>query len=103
MVGPCKWVNTRTDLDNIKADFGEDVYKQEIQKLYDARMIWETTSTLSENDVGVTDDTHRVIESVDMETQAVTRSQQELVVDTNAYIFTRLGYTDGECRAILEI
>ena len=66
-------------------------------------MIWETTSTLSENDVGVTDDTHRVIESVDMETQAVTRSQQELVVDTNAYIFTRLGYTDGECRAILEI
>ena len=103
MVGPCKWVNTRTDLDNIKADLGEDVYKQEIQKLYDARMIWETTSTLSENDVGVTDDTHRVIESVDMETQAVTRSQQELVVDTNAYIFTRLGYTDGECRAILEI
>ena len=103
MVGPCKWVNTKQDLLNILNDFGEAVYKQEIQKLYDARMIWETTSTLAENELGVTDDTHRVIESVDMETQTPVRHQQELVVDTNAYIFTRLGYTDGECRAILEI
>lgn len=98
-----KWFNTRADCENWRDMAGDEAYKATIQRLYDARMIWETTSTLAENEAGVTDDTHRVIESVDMETQTLVRHQQELVVDTNAYIFTRLGYTDGECIAILEI
>jgi hypothetical protein len=31
----------------------------------------------------------------------VSHIQQELIVDPNAYIFARLGFTDGEVRAML--
>jgi hypothetical protein len=101
MRGAPKWFNTRTDVENWRAMAGDDAYKATIQRFYDARMIWVTTGELTEGQAGVEDATHRVITNMDMETQAITLSQQELQVDTNAYLFTRLGYTDGEILAIL--
>lgn len=101
MRGEPKWFNTRQDVENWRDIGGEEAYKATIQRLYDARMMWVTTATLEEGQTGVTDDTHRVIESADMETQELIRYQQELQADPNAYIFSRLNYTDEEILAIL--
>lgn len=103
MKGEPKWFNTRQDVENWRTLAGEDAYKATIQRFYDARLTWETTSTLTEGQSGITDDTHRVLENVDMETQELVRYQQELQANPDAYIFTRLGYTDSECRTILEL
>jgi hypothetical protein len=102
MQGEPEWFNTKTDLENWRTIGGEEAYKASIQKLYDARMIWVSTAENIEGD-GVTDATHQVIENRNMETNETVRHQQELQADPNAYIFTRLGFTDGECRAILEV
>lgn len=97
-----KWFNTRQDVENWRTIGGEEAYKATIQKLYDARLIWVTTAENIEGE-GVTDATHRVIENRNMETEAIERHQQVLQADPKAYIFARLGLTDGECRAILEV
>lgn len=101
MIGDPKWFNTRTDVENWRNMAGEEAYKATIQRFYNARMEWETTSILEDGATGVIDDTHRIIENVDMETQELIRYQQELQVNPDAYIFTRLKYTDSECRNIL--
>lgn len=103
MKGEPKWFNTRQDTENWRTVGGEEAYKATIRRFYDARMIWVTIGELAESETGIEDDTHRILTNVDMETQAVVRTQQELRADPNAYIFSRLGYTDGECRAILDL
>jgi len=103
MQGEPKWFNTRQDLENWREVGGEEAYKAAIQRLYEGRLIWITTGELAEGATGIEDATHRILTNTDMETQVVIRTQQELQADPNAYIFSRLGFTDGECRAILEV
>ena len=112
MQGLPKFYATKADLDNVRTDFGDDTYKAELQKLYDGRLIWVTVMdvdgtphTVASLEDGITDATHKVVESVLLnEEQGIYLPafvQQELVVDPNAYIFTRLGFTDGEVLAML--
>lgn len=103
MQGEPKWFNTRQDVENWRAVGGEAAYKATLQRFYDGRLGWVTTGELTENESGVEDATHRILTNMDMETQAILRTQQELQADPNAYIFSRLGYTDGEVRAVLEL
>ena len=100
MIGEPKWFNTKQDLENWREVAGDDAYKASLQKLYDGRLIWVITAENIEGD-GITDTTHRVIASRNVETNETVRHQQELQVDPNAYIFARLGFTDGEIRAAL--
>ena len=72
----------------------------DLTQFYNDRMIWGNTTLIT--DEGVTDATHRVIQSVNMETQELETYQQELIVDEHAYIYNVLKYTDGEILAILE-
>ena len=101
MKGEPAWFNTKQDVENWRTLAGDEAYKAIIQKFYDARMEWETTSTLEEGQLGVEDDTHRVIESIDMETQEPVRYQQELQANPDAYIFSKLGFTEEEILGIL--
>lgn len=101
MKGEPKWFNTRQDVENWRTLAGDDEYKATIQRFYDARMEWKTTATLEEGQSGVEDATHRVLESVDMETQESVRYQQELQANPDAYIFSRLGFTESEVTAAI--
>lgn len=104
MEGKPSWFNVRQDVLNWQtvclANNNMAEFKADLQKLYDSRMVWVTTAENIEGD-GVTDATHKVIETQDMETQEIVRHQQELQVDTNARIYTQLGLTDGEILAML--
>ena len=71
----------------------------DLTQLYEARMIWGNTTLIT--DEGVNDATHRVIQSVNMETREPETYQQELALDEHAYIYNVLKYTDGEILAIL--
>ena len=105
MVGEPKWFGTREDVMNWRASCEAtgtpERFRASLQKLYDGRLIWGNDAALVEGVSGVEDATHRVLENRDMETGIVSHVQQELVVDPNAYIFTRLGFTDGEVLAML--
>jgi hypothetical protein len=105
MEGKPTWFNVKQDVLNwqgmCEANNNLAEFKADLQKLYDGRMIWVTTGIVASLEAGVTDSTHRVIEQQDMQTQVVTYNQQELQVDANAYIFRRLGFTDGEVLAML--
>ena len=106
MIGEPKWFNTKEDVLNWQAECeanGEpERFRASLQKLYDRRLIWVATGDLAENEAGVEDETHRIQENMNIETGVIVRTQQELQVDPNAYIFTRLGFSDGEVRAMLE-
>ena len=73
----------------------------DLTQLYNDRMIWGNTTLIT--DEGITDATHRVIQSANMETREPETYQQELIVDVNAYIYNVLKYTDEEILAILEV
>ena len=107
MIGEPKWFNTRDDVLNWQAECGEkgqpELFKTSFQRLYDGRMIWGNDQILAATDTGTEDEMHRIIKNVDIETGQQVRIQQELIVDANAYIFSRLNFTDGECRSLLGI
>lgn len=86
-------LNTKQDYLNYLTVQPEET-KKELQLLLKTRFVWKTTAILSAADVGVSDDTHRVVgEEPD-------RHQQEYVEDENAKIF-RIGFTVAEVEEII--
>ena len=94
MIGDPKHLNTRYDYEYVKEHF--ENWKEYWQELYDSRMIWANVELVGE---GVEDDTHRLIQSQDMEGNPIT-IQQEFQVDVNAKLF-RIGFTEGEVAAAI--
>lgn len=94
MIGNPKYLNTRHDYEYVQQHF--DNWLEYWQELYDSRMIWANVELVG---AGIEDDTHRLIQSRDMEDNEIT-IQQELQVDPNAKLF-RIGFTEGEVAAAL--
>ena len=94
MLGNPKYLNTRADYDYVKSNLTD--WRDYWQELYDARLIWQNSELVGE---GVADETHRLVQSQDMEGNPVT-IQQELQIDPNAKLF-RIGFTESEVRTAL--
>ena len=94
MIGNPKYLNTRFDYEYVKDNF--DNWRDYWQELYDSRMIWANVELVGE---GTEDDTHRLIQSQDMEGNQIT-IQQQYRVDQNAKLF-RIGFTEGEVAAAI--
>ena len=94
MIGDPKHLNTRFDYEYVKEH--SDNWKDYWQELYDSRLIWNNYPLEGE---GVIDETHRVVQSQDMEGNPIS-IQQVLEVDPNAKLF-RIGFTEGEVMAAL--
>ena len=89
MVGSPKYLNTRFDYEYVKENFNN--WREYWQELYDSRMIWQAVELVGD---GIEDDTHRVIQSQDIENNPIA-IQQVLEVDANAKLF-RIGFTESE-------
>lgn len=89
MQGPAKYLNSKYDYNYVREHQSD--WKEYWQELYDSRMIWNNYSIDGE---GVTDNTHRVIQSQDEEGNSIA-IQQILEVDPNAKLF-RIGFTEQE-------
>ena len=94
MNGPARYLNSKIDYLYVKEHQSD--WKEYWQELYYSRMIWNNYPIEGE---GITDDTHRVIQSQDMEGNPIS-IQQVLEVDINAKLF-RLGFTEAEVEAEL--
>ena len=100
MRGFPKYINSMGDIENLKQEYPQELAAW-LQDIYDYKDVWLMTSKLEEGNDGITDDTHKVVESTDPETKEVTeRYQYELMEDPNGTIF-RLGFASSD--AVLEL
>ena len=95
MEGPAKYLNTKFDYEYVREY--QDNWKDYWQTLYDDRLIWDNVDLVGE---GVTDATHRLIQSQDMESQEPITIQQELKLDEHCKLL-RIGFTVEEVEAVL--
>ena len=91
MRGFPKFLNTKQDYLNCMTEFPQET-KKSLQALLDGRFSWFDTAVIEID--GVTDDTHRVVNTNDE------KIQQELREDPNARIF-KLGFTVAEVEELL--
>jgi hypothetical protein len=94
MEGPARHLNTKFDYEYVKEH--QDNWKEYYQTLYNDRLIWDNVELVGE---GVTDATHRLIQSQDEEQNPIT-IQQELKLDEHCKLL-RIGFTVEEVEAAL--
>ena len=94
MEGPARYLNTRYDYEYVKEH--QDNWREYFELLYSDRLIWDNVELVED---GVTDATHRLVQSQDEEGNPV-MIQQELLLDVNCKLF-RLGFTVEEVEIIL--
>ena len=100
MRGEPKHLNSKFDYEYLKENYPEDIWRPAFQRLYDDRMREFNAGVLADGDSGIVDDTHSVIESKDMTSDAVIRYQYEMAVNPDAHMF-RIGYTEEEILTLL--
>ena len=89
MIGNPKYLNSRYDYEYVREHL--DNWKDYYQELYDSRLIWDNVELVGD---GITDATHRLIQSQDEEENPIT-IQQELLLDVNCKLL-RIGFTVEE-------
>lgn len=94
MRGFPKHLNSKQDYLNCIEEFPQET-KQELQRLLDSRFVWVATAVLDEDEAGIADDTHEIIETDDG------RVQRELIEDQNSEL-VRLGFTVEEVQEMLQ-
>ena len=100
MKGFPRYINTKQDVLNLIKEYPEQT-KSFLQSLVDSKMAWIPTGTLADDDAGTTDSTHKVDESTDENGVVISRTQSELVEDTNGPIF-RMGFASvAEAEALI--
>jgi len=101
MKGFPEHLNTRYDVEYCLQHFPEDTRAFLAQKLAEVKQ-WLVTGKLAEGDAGVSDETHKVIETKDQATQEVKeRYQYEYKDDPNCALF-RLGFTIKEVEDMIK-
>lgn len=94
MKGFPKYINSAGDIENLAKDFPKELAEY-LQSLYDTKDVWLMTEKLEDGE-GITDDTHKVVETKDQESREVKeRYQYEFAEDPNWYAF-RLGFTTSD-------
>lgn len=93
MRGFPKHLNSKQDYLNCLTEFPQET-KAELQRLLDNRFAWVDTAVLEDEEAGIVDDTHQVIETDEG------RIQRELIEDTHSELF-RLGFTVAEIQEML--
>lgn len=94
MRGFPKHLNTKQDYLNCINEFPQET-KNELQRLLDSRFVWVATAVLEDDEQGIIDDTHEVVETDDG------RVQRELIEDTNSEL-VRLDFTVEEVQEMLK-
>jgi len=101
MEGYPRALNTKEDYENVRAMFSPDLWKTDWQTLIAPENLyaWFPVWELVDNDPGVTDDTHRVVDH-GMPGEPGPRWQEELRENPEARIF-QLGFSAAEVEAAL--
>lgn len=101
MIGYPKTLNTKEDYEFVRQNFPKEEWKEDFEDLLATVNEWFNLGKLEEGDAGITDDTHKVVESEQDDGAVTERYQYEYKENPNARIY-QLGYTVDEVKAILE-
>lgn len=85
-------VNNKQDVTNLMSKYPVET-KAYLQNILDNKDQWMMTSKLADGVVGITDATHKVMESTDENDVVTERHQSELMEDPNGELY-RLGYAN---------
>ena len=100
MKGFPKYINSKQDVLNLLVEYPSET-KQYLQELLDTKDAWLMAGKLETGEAGITDKTHKVVETKDQETDEVKeRYQYEFKEDPNGTIY-RLGFTPDEVRKLI--
>lgn len=94
-------LNSKEDYEYVRHNFKKEEWLPDFQALLDSYRDWFFVKDLKTKDEGITDDTHKIVESQDTENPDVIKyAQYELRENPMAKIF-RIGYTVSEVEAII--
>lgn len=104
MIGFPKVFSTKKDFYNAVKLYPVET-KEKLKQLMANRFIWVKTKVLKEDEIGIEDDTHKVVELQHEDVNSPTgftvdRVQMKLIVDPNSE-FNRLGWTLDEANIFL--
>jgi hypothetical protein len=97
MVGIPKYLNSKDDYEYVRANYSEEIWRPQYQNLLDTTYDWFFSNKLTDDEDGITDDTHIVIE--DEETHE--KSQYEWRLNPTCKLLS-IGYTINEVKNILK-
>lgn len=100
MKGFPKHLNSKKDYLYIRAHFDRELWLPEYQKLLDSRFDWFFVEDLESKEQGIEDDTHKIVETTDTETQTTKYAQYEYRENPTAKIF-RIGFTVAEVEELM--
>ena len=95
MKGFPKHLNSKQDYIYIRENFPAEQWKPVWQDLLDGQKNWFCVGKLDSKDAGITDSTHKVVESVNQQDEKTEYYQYELQKDYSCDMF-RLGFTEAE-------
>lgn len=101
MKGFPKHLNSKKDYLYIRKNFDRELWLPEYQKLLDSRFDWFFVSELESKEQGIEDETHKIVETTDTETQTIKYSQYEWKENPTAKIF-RIGFTVNEVETLMQ-
>ena len=100
MKGFPRTINTKQDVLNLIEEYPVQT-KSFLQSLVDTKMAWVPTGILADDAAGTTNSTHKIDVSTNENGVVTSRTQSELVEDTNGPIF-RLGFASvAEAEALI--
>jgi len=98
MVGYPKHLNTKEDYYFVKDDFPKEQWAKDWQALLDSVNDWFFVKELKQGEIGIADDTHKVV--VDVQTEPSKSYQYEYKANQNCKLFT-IGMTIDEVEKAL--
>ena len=101
MKGYPKYLNSKADYLYVHENFPREQWLPDFQVLLDTYKDWFFEKHLETREEGIEDETHKIVEFVNEETQETTYDQYELRENPMAKIF-RIGFTVKEVEALME-
>lgn len=100
MRGIPKHLNSKADYEYMRQNFPREEWEPVFQHLLDTQKDWFYVKELAKGEIGLSDDTHRVVVDSGMNGQETKNYQYELRYNTDCTM-AKLGYTEDEVKAIL--
>lgn len=94
-----KHLNTKADYLYVKDNFPKSMWEQDFQNLLDTQYDWVITSELNSKEDGIEDDTHKIIEMQEM--QSDIKYYQSELKDIETAPIHQMNFTVKEVKKIL--
>lgn len=101
MIGYPKHLNTKYDYEYVKENFPKSNWESDFQALLDSQYEWFFVKYLTENEEGISDDTHKVVEEEKTEENSEVKRMQYEYRHNPDCLLCRLGFTEEEVKAAL--